>query len=338
MRQSLLVFWVLLATILANPAHGQERPVAADSNKTKRYSYTEKMPVFPILKPADSTRSAYERVIDFLNKDLHFPAKALRDGVQGKVFFSFVVDEAGRTTNIKLVKGLREDVDAEVLRNAHRLETIQWQPGTQNDRPVRVAFTVPISFSVSSGPMRAGTPGSDSLDLPRFNKLKLPTSSWSLAKAPPAGHGVLYGSCLQRMGASSSGIGQYVRLVNLSTGQVFRINVKPIMRSRRENPFCYALPAGRYALSQYEFNSSTTWLVLTTERLCKPLSAAPASVVASTRFLFTIEPGKVHYVGTWNFANENEPLFSNEKALLDPVMLADYPQAELASAKVAIPK
>jgi TonB family protein len=249
MRQSLLVFWVFLATILAGPAHGQERPAAADSSQPKKYTYTEKMPVFPLMRPADSALVTSQRVIDFLNKDLHFPAKALRDGVQGKVFFSFVVDEAGHTTNIKLVKGLRDDVDAEVLRNAHRLEAINWQPGTQNDRPVRVAFTVPISFSVNSGPVRAGAPGADSLDLPRFTKLKLPTSSWDLAKAPPAGHGVLYGSCLQRMGFSSGGIGQYVRLVNLSTGQVFRINVKPIMRSRRENTFCYALPAGRYALS-----------------------------------------------------------------------------------------
>jgi hypothetical protein len=60
--------------------------------------------------------------------------------------------------------------------------------------------------------------------------------------------------------------------------------------------------------------------------------------VAATRYLFTIGAGQVHYVGTWNFANQHEPLFLNEKALLDPALLADYPQANLNSASVAIPQ
>ena len=321
--------WIfLLLAGLAGHAYGQAVPPATDTAKVKKYVYIEKMPVFPGMESADSTRSAMQRVVHFLNSDLHFPAKALRDGVQGRVLFSFVVNEQGRTTDIKLVRGLRADVDAEVLRNAHRLEDIQWRPGTQNERPVRVAFTVPISFTVHGGGVRPGVPGSDSLDLPRFTKLKLPTGSWNLAKAPAAGYGIIYGSCLQRLGFSSGGLGQYVRLVNLSTGQVFRINVKPLVRSRRENPFCYALPAGRYALSQYEYGYGN-------ERLLKP--ASPAHGVAASRFLFTIAAGQLYYVGTWNFANENEPLFLQEKELLDPVLQAEFPTADLASARLAIP-
>jgi len=320
---------------LAGRAHAQAVP-AADTAHGKPYTYIEIMPVFPAQERADSARTPMQRMMHYLNSDLHFPPKALRDGVQGKVYFSFAVDSQGRTVNIKLAKGLREDVDAEVLRIAHQLDTIRWRPGTQNGRPVQVAFTVPITFGVRGGPTHFGVPGNDSLDLRRFTKLKLPTSAWRLDQAPPAGYGVLYGTCLQRMGLSSGGIAQYVRLVNLSTGQVFRLNVKPTLRSRRENPFCYALPAGRYALSQYEFNHSSVLLDFRAERLLRP-RPVPGPNVAATRYLFTLAAGQLHYVGTWNFANENEPIFLDEKSLLDPVLQADYPAAGLAGARVALP-
>ena len=324
---------LLLLLGLAGQAHGQAPP-AADSTHPKHYTYTETMPVFPAQERSDSARTPMQRVMHYLNQDLHFPAKALREGVQGKVFFSFVVDEGGRATTIKLVKGLREDVDAEVLRVAHRLDSIRWRPGTQNGRPARVAFTVPITFSVQGGPPR---PGGDSLDLPRFTKLKLLSKSWDLGKAPRAGQGVLYGTCLQRLGRGSGGFGQYVRLVNLSTGQVFRINVKPILRSRRENLFCYALPAGRYALSQYEFIGSSLLPEPHNERILKPHPLHGPSV-AATRFLFTLAAGQLHYAGTWNFANEHEPIFLDEKAELDAELQPAYPLLPLPAARGAIPR
>lgn len=334
MRFLLSTGWLLALALAAGPACGQA-PVASPADTTRHYTYTERMPVFPAQERADSARPTMQRVIRFLNKDLHFPAKALRDGVQGKVYLTFVVDEHGHTADIKVAKGLRADVDAEVLRAAQRLAAIQWQPGTQNGRPVRVGFTAPVSFSVSGGrPPRPGVPGTDSLDLPQFNNMKLPSASWNLNKPAPAGKGVLYGSCLQRLGFSSGGLGQYVRLVNLSTGQVFRLNVKPALRSRRENPFCYALPAGRYALSQYEFGSSP--YTLQVERLLKAQPAAAAGAEA-TRYVFSLLPGQVHYVGTWNFANANEPLFILEKELLDPIIQSEYPAANLAGALVALP-
>jgi len=325
--------------LAAAAARGQALPAApADSARPSRpYTYTEQLPVFPPQEAADSARTSQQRVIRFLNKDLHFPAKALRDGVQGKVYFKFVVDAQGHTTSIQLARGLRADVDAEVLRDARRLEAIQWRPGTQNGRPVAVAFTVPITFSVQGG--RPGAAQGDSLDLPRFSGFKLPTSTWNLAKAPPANRAVLYGTCLQRLGAGSGGIGQYVRVVNLSTGQVFRFNVKPALRGRRENSFCYALPAGRYALSQYEFNHSNLVLDFRAERLLKPSPRAQSAPgVAATRYVFTLLPGQLHYVGTWNFANENEPIFLNEKELLDPSLQADYPAALLPTARLAMPQ
>ena len=113
----------------------------------------------------------------FVNDGLIFPPHALRDGVNERAFFSFAVTAQGRTTDIKRIKGLREDVDAEVIRDAHRLDAIQWKPGTQNGRPVSVAFTVPINFAVGNEARQALSATDDSLELPAFNRLARPAST-----------------------------------------------------------------------------------------------------------------------------------------------------------------
>ncbi|MBF9237849.1 energy transducer TonB [Hymenobacter sp. BT683] len=297
------------------------------------------MPIFPGGKPGESFQEASQRFIHFLTDSLTFPPKAIRDGVQGKVLFSFKVNAQGRTSDIKLVQGLRADVDAAVLQNAHRMDRIQWVPGMQNHKPVSVAYTVPISFNVHTNGRE--TLAGDSLDRGPYQKLVLPLMEWNSDRRQiPAGKGLIYGSCIQRLGGNSSlGLGEYVRLVNVSTGKAFRIMVKPAMKSRRENAFCYALPAGRYALFIYEFPDAK-WgpYQLHLENIRKSTPAQDASSLQATRFQFVVEAGKLHYVGTWNLANENQPVFLDEKTILDTRIQASYESVKFGEAKLAVPR
>lgn len=329
----------LLLSFLTTAAFAQT-PVPADSARPKHYTYTEKMPVFPVLAPADSALPSGQRFKRFLNADVHFPARALRDGVAGQVFFSFAVNAQGRVQDIKLVKGLRDDVDAEVLRNAHRLDAIQWEPGTQNGRPVTVMFTVPISFNITG--KQSAQPLGDSLDTGLYQRqLAFPVSGWDSKRwLAPKGKGLIYGSCLQRLGGSSSlGSAEYVRLVNLTTHKSVSFSVKPAMKSRRENAFFYALPAGRYALHLYVYPDKI-WgpYRMYFENLRKPIAPAPNAPLRATRYEFTVESGQVHYVGTWNLANENTPEFLNEKYLIDPAIQAAFPQFSFKDAIVSLPE
>ncbi|WP_157886831.1 energy transducer TonB [Hymenobacter sp. PAMC 26628] len=294
------------------------------------------MPLFPGLEPGDSTRSNSERIVKFINDSLRFPPQALRDGVQGRVFFSFNVNALGRATDVRLVQGIRADVDAEVLHNARRLERIQWRPGTQNGRPVSVSFTVPISFGIRHSTASAG----DSLDRGPYQKLVLPLASWNGNRPhPPTGKGLVYGRFLQRLSSNTLGQGQYVRLVNMTTHKSFRINVKPVLKTVRENTFCYALPAGRYALFVYEFpDPAWSGLRIHLESILKPPSNATASTLGTTRYQFTVAADKLHYVGTWNLATENQPEFLNEKTLLDGYLQPEYEYLKFAEADLSIPK
>ena len=315
-----------------------QTPAPADSTRPKTYTYIEKMPVFPVLAPGDSAVPSNQRFMRFVNADVHFPPKALRDGVSGRVFFSFAVNAQGRAQDIKIVKGLRADVDAEVLRNAHRLDAIQWEPGTQNDRPVTVSFTVPISFNIT--PSQRGQAQGDSLNAGPYHKFVHPQPSW-----PPFNRrfdpkqGLVYGNCIQRLGFSSGGLDQHVRLVNLSTGKALRLEVKPLLRSRRENPFCYTLPPGRYALYKYEFMEGKWYGVeVHEESISKPQTALPGASLQASRYQFTVQPGKVHYVGTWHLEQENAPAFTDDKATLDAQLTPVFKHLNFAEAVTAIPK
>lgn len=328
-------YWLLSSgsTVQAQTTPAATRP-APDSARPKTYTYVETMPVFPGREPADSTRTTSQRLIRFLNEGLVFPPKALRDGVSGRVLFSFSVDNLGRTTNIKLVQGLRDDVDSEILHHAHRLDAIQWKPGTQNGRPVTVSFTVPITLRFPDG-QQAGT---DSLSAPGFNKITLPPNSWPPDRQIlPSDRGIVYGSCVQRLGFNSGGLGQYVRLANLSTGKAVRIEVKPAMRSRKESAFCFALPPGRYALYIYEYSISRWYgAEVHTEQLLKPSPVAGAPLGA-TRYLFTVAAGSVSCVGTWDFTQENAPAFVPDKARLDAQLQPVFKHLNFENALLRVP-
>jgi TonB family protein len=345
MRYHFPFIWSLFLGLLAGSAAGQSTSAPTDTTSHKEYTYTEKMPVFPGLEPGDSARTTAQRLIKFLNDSLTYPPRALRDGVSGRVFFSFTVNAEGRTVDIKLVKGIRADVDAEALRNARRLTRIRWKPGTQNGRPVSVSFTAPLTFSIQQSAAHPA-PLNDSLETlvnrnrPPSHKLLPVLEPWgAYQRTILPGLGVVYGSCIQRLGFSSGSLAQYIRVVNVSTGRIFSFTVKPALRSRKENSFCYALPPGRYALYCYDFAASKWYgTELYTEGLQKAGAAAGIQPLSVTRYLFTVAPGGLHYLGTWNLEQANTLVISNDKSTLDAQLAPHYKHLRFDEAIPTLPR
>jgi protein TonB len=82
----------------------------------------------------------------FLRDHIRYPEMAKENNVQGRVFLQFVVERDGSLTDMKIIKdpgsGLGDEA-ARVLKTSPH-----WKPGIQNGRPVRVQFTIPVSFSL----------------------------------------------------------------------------------------------------------------------------------------------------------------------------------------------
>jgi periplasmic protein TonB len=80
----------------------------------------------------------------FIAKSINYPVIAQENGVQGKVYVSFIVDKDGGISDAKIARSVDPSLDKEALRVVNTLP--KWKPGKQRGKPVRVSYTVPISF------------------------------------------------------------------------------------------------------------------------------------------------------------------------------------------------
>jgi len=108
--------------------------VGEDTTSTP-YAVVEQMPQFPGGELA---------LRKYLNSSVKYPVIAQENGIQGKVFVSFVVDTNGGVSNVRVSRGVDESLDKESVRVVKSMP--KWIPGKQNGQAVRVSYTVPINF------------------------------------------------------------------------------------------------------------------------------------------------------------------------------------------------
>ncbi|MGN1240126.1 MAG: energy transducer TonB [Paludibacteraceae bacterium] len=119
------------------------------------------MPLFP---------GGQRALFNFLSREVHYPELAVEQGVQARVICSFVVDKDGSITDISLSNITHISVSRQESRQESMLlsgltsmeiravealvaeamrvvgEMPKWKPGTQDGKPMRVRYTVPINF------------------------------------------------------------------------------------------------------------------------------------------------------------------------------------------------
>ena len=99
--------------------------------------YAEFMPEYP---GGDSAR------LNFLIENIKYPKIAKHKKIEGTVCVTFVVEKDGSITNIKLLRGVCDSMDAEVIRVMKLMP--KWKPGTQNKKAIRTQFNMPVKFSL----------------------------------------------------------------------------------------------------------------------------------------------------------------------------------------------
>jgi TonB family protein len=107
--------------------------------------------------PAASDRSVHMKVdvepeypgglgamANFVKHNMRYPKKARKAGVEGMVYIAFVVTSEGEITDVKTIKGISPECDAEARRVVMMMP--RWKPGQLNGRNVFVRFVLPIKF------------------------------------------------------------------------------------------------------------------------------------------------------------------------------------------------
>lgn len=82
----------------------------------------------------------------WVNERLVYPEIAKENGVQGKVMIQFTVENDGRVTNVRVLRGVDPSIDKEAVRVVS--SSPKWTPGKQRDRAVRVTYTFPVIFQL----------------------------------------------------------------------------------------------------------------------------------------------------------------------------------------------
>ena len=86
-------------------------------------------------------------LMEYLSKNIQYPADAHTKGIQGRVTVQFVVEKDGSISNTKVLRGVDPGLDKEAVRVASTMPA--WKPGIQRGQTVRVRYTVPIMFRLS---------------------------------------------------------------------------------------------------------------------------------------------------------------------------------------------
>lgn len=114
------------------PVNGVNVP---DSTVVKVFTSIDQMPEFP---------GGQAALMQYLASNIEYPAKARKNDIQGKVMVKFVVCENGALCNEEVVRSIGGGCEEEVIRVIKAMP--KWKAGKMNGKPVRVYYTLPVTF------------------------------------------------------------------------------------------------------------------------------------------------------------------------------------------------
>jgi protein TonB len=116
----------------------------------------EQMPRFPGceelgLSNLEIKECADEKLRRFLLKHISYPIRAKEMPLEGRVAFSFIIDEKGEVTELEILKdpGSKfgyQGLGKEVLRASNRMP--KWIPGKQAGKEVKVKYYTSVLFEL----------------------------------------------------------------------------------------------------------------------------------------------------------------------------------------------
>ena len=110
------------------------------------FAVIEDVPIYPgCERVAKSKRRQcfQEQINKHIRKNFRYPEIAQEMGIQGRVYVNFIISKDGSITNIRM-RGPDKNLEKEAARIIGRLPKMT--PGKQRGRPVRVPFSIPITF------------------------------------------------------------------------------------------------------------------------------------------------------------------------------------------------
>jgi TonB family protein len=98
-----------------------------------------------IVDPMPEFPGGKEEMNKFIIEHLKYPVDAKIDNIQGQVIISFTITAEGNIINVKILKGVRDDINNEAIKVIELMP--KWKPGQQHGKNVSVNYSLPINFA-----------------------------------------------------------------------------------------------------------------------------------------------------------------------------------------------
>jgi TonB family protein len=99
----------------------------------------------------------------FIGQNIQYPIEARKLNIEGRVFVSFMVDENGKLSDFKIIRGIGSGCDEEAVRVL--MLSPNWKPGMQDGVAVKSLFNMAIVFKLGQNQIQANSQKSDVLEV-----------------------------------------------------------------------------------------------------------------------------------------------------------------------------
>ena len=124
---------------------------APEPQEESIYKVVEDMPRFPgceqkAIGKSELKECSQKEMLEFIYSNIKYPKIAKENGIEGRVILQFVVARNGDIENVRVLR----DPGAGCGKEAERVVNMMpnWIPGKQRGRPVKVQYTLPVSFKL----------------------------------------------------------------------------------------------------------------------------------------------------------------------------------------------
>lgn len=105
--------------------------------------------VFTVVEKQPEFIGGQKAMTDFLLKNINYPEDDQKNGIEGTVYVSFIVEKDGTVSGVKVIRGINVSLNSEAIRVV-KLMSKKWTSGTQKGKAVKVQFNLPIKFKLAN--------------------------------------------------------------------------------------------------------------------------------------------------------------------------------------------
>lgn len=119
----------------------EEDVAAAQKKSSDENDDTE---VVEVVEQNPSFPGGEQALMEWLGKNMKYPATAQENSIQGRVMVQFVITKDGSIVEPEIYRSVHPLIDAEAMRVV--LSMPKWNPGLIKGKPARVRYTLPLTF------------------------------------------------------------------------------------------------------------------------------------------------------------------------------------------------